>query len=167
MARSDCHRVVKQLPDYQAGALTGVRRERLDAHLAECEACRRQLKALERTAALLNSTALRKPSRDLWPEIAAQLAPREQRREQWYFWLPVRRTGVAVVAVALLIVIMLAMIMPRHVSHGPTVALEYEADEEAQLFAGWHAETSLLSGASNRYALAFAVAMDTVQREAQ
>ena len=48
-----CEKVQGQLPAYQAGPLGWLAR-RLAAHLRQCGGCRRELRALERTVALLH-----------------------------------------------------------------------------------------------------------------
>src|SRR5262249_37175805 len=62
----------------------------LEAHLAECEECAAALAALRRVAARAAALGPLEPARDLWPAIAARLAPR---REPWSLVAALRALG--------------------------------------------------------------------------
>jgi len=156
MTRTDCSRIRGLLADYQAGLLDGRRAEEVAAHVAECEACAAELAALRRTAALLDATEPARPSRDLWPRIAAQLRPRERPRAWWQSLVPATpRTAFALAAVVVLLVA-LAVVFPTH-SERPPAPLPHAVDDDAPLFAQWHAEASIRSGLADPYALALVV----------
>jgi len=165
MADIKCSEVLTALPDYQAGVLEGARRSAVEAHLAACSSCRGELAALERAAALLDETEALKPSRDLWPAVAAQLSPR---KAAWAWWrIPAPRQGgwPAVLAVAIVLVIAAAVLMPPLSEPPEWAGLTSQADEEAPVYARWHAEASLTSGMADPYALAFVVSRQTARLE--
>jgi|GEM_PF-1646764 len=75
---------LEQLADFQLEAVNEAQRRRIAEHVAACEACRRELAALENAAsavALLPEPAM--PD-DLWPGIAARLAPRRHPVALWW-----------------------------------------------------------------------------------
>jgi predicted anti-sigma-YlaC factor YlaD len=121
-------------------------------HLADCVACRAELVALEHTADLLSTTTPQRPSRDLWPGIAAQLAPRKPARAWWRILMPARPHWA--LAAAAVIVVALVLLLPFAADHGPGVRLPFEADDEAPLFAQWHAQASLSTGLADPGAVA-------------
>lgn len=68
------HLTETQLNDYVDDALTGAERDAVEAHLAECAACRSEeaaLRSLLREAAALPAGIA--PQRDLWPGIARRI----------------------------------------------------------------------------------------------
>jgi anti-sigma factor RsiW len=158
MTRTDCSRIRGLLADHHASLLDGRRAHEVAAHVAECEACAAELAALGRTTALLDATEPARPSRDLWPQIAAQLKPRERPRVWWGPPLPAQtRLGLQVATVVLL-VLALAVVLPLHWNQGPAVPLPQGTDDEAALFAHWHAQASLTSGFSNVQGLSLVAA---------
>jgi len=158
MTRSDCSRIRGVLADYEAGLLDRRRADEVAAHVAECEACAAELASLQRTAALLDATEPARPSRDLWPQIAAQLKPRERPPVWWGLRLPAQaRLGLQVATVVLLIVA-LAVILPLQWHQGSAVSLPRATDDDVALFAQWHAQASLTSGLGNVQALSLVAA---------
>jgi Putative zinc-finger len=97
----ECHRVEPMLDDLADGQLTAAERRRVEAHLATCAGCRRQLASLE--ALLEQVDALPRslpPGADLWPAVAARLTARPRRAASaWPAWL--RQAAAAVVFMAL------------------------------------------------------------------
>ncbi len=94
-----CEKVQGQLPAYQAEALGWLARRRLAAHLRQCEGCRRELRALERTVALLHHAGSTAPV----PDVTAAVMERV-RREPVPAYRP-RRTRVLVLVPAALAVL--------------------------------------------------------------
>lgn len=75
----DCARHGDLLERLVDGDLTAAERQRLDAHLAACEDCRREAELAERLAAATAALPRRiEPPRDLWPSVASRLEPRRR-----------------------------------------------------------------------------------------
>lgn len=79
-----------RLSEYADGSLDPGEAMGLEAHLAECEECAAALAALRRVAARAAALGPLEPARDLWPAIAARLAPR---REPWSLVAALRALG--------------------------------------------------------------------------
>jgi predicted anti-sigma-YlaC factor YlaD len=107
------------------------------SHLATCAACRvrtGELRALLEAATTLPRDI--QPPRNLWPGIAAQLAPRSSRTLAWTRWAPLAVAATALIAVTAL----LTARMTRHdtvVATGPAPAtahpVTFDADREYAL----------------------------------
>ena len=69
---------LEELAAYQAGALGAGAWETLHAHIAQCDACRGELAALDRTMQAVEGLPAPLPSADLWPGIAARLPARRR-----------------------------------------------------------------------------------------
>lgn len=97
----NCENFDRQLDAWLDTELPASRASELEAHAAGCAACRRVFdtaREMQRGAFAL--PARRQPSRDLWPEIAAQLAPRQRNgRQRNSNWLRTIAATVAVMAV--------------------------------------------------------------------
>lgn len=76
----ECDKVRGQLADYAVGALRGRRESWVKAHLRACEACRKELVALERTGGLLNTVAGREAPPETWMAIRQEIAAGERVR---------------------------------------------------------------------------------------
>ena len=166
MSRIACETAREKLAEYQLGALAASEHATVDAHVEACEDCRADLRALEATAEALSRTELRRPTRDLWPGVAARLSPRRQ--AWWRALLPTARMWPAHAAAALLVVLVVGAAL-----HGgpvptpaPIVELPLAADAEAALFSGWHAEASMSSGMADTLALALVVQAEDRRLEA-
>jgi anti-sigma factor RsiW len=159
MSTNSCGRVVALLPEYGVAALPDKRRAEVAAHLGTCESCRRELAALERTGGLLDETAPRRPSRDLWPAIEGRLSERRRVPAWWTGWLwnPRARQIAATAALLLVIVLVGALVHPVGWPTPATAPLAHEVDTEAPLYAAWYAEASMASPLADRYALAVVV----------
>ena len=147
----DCRQAKRLLSLHCAGALSKARRDSVEAHVADCAACRRELDALARTAALLSETPPLRPGRDLWPGVATQLAPRPARVAWWRPLTPARGLAVA----ALMLVVVLALVAAPHSPRDTT--LVRGADEDAALYAHWHAQASATIGLADPYVVAWVV----------
>ncbi len=154
MRATPCDRLRPLLADFQAGALDTSRAEEVGAHVATCAACAKELAALNSTAALLDATEPLRPSRDLWPQIATQLRPRQPSRAWWRGLVPATPRAAIGLAAAMLVIVALVVVLPLHWGPAPAVPLPYAADDDAALFAQWHAQASLTSGLADPYALA-------------
>lgn len=97
----NCENFDRQLDAWLDAELPGSRARELEAHAADCAACRRALdtvREIQRRAFALPGE--RQPPRDLWPAIAAQLEPRHNPREsRGSNWLRAIAATVAVVAI--------------------------------------------------------------------
>lgn len=78
-------RMSRYLAEYQIGALPEPKRARIEQHLAKCVFCQRELKALHKTAALLEPMPLHEAPAFMWHRISPQLTPRQRSRtaRQW------------------------------------------------------------------------------------
>jgi len=160
-----CDAVRRLLAEFEADALSGRRAEDVAAHVTDCDACRAELAALRHTGRLLDATGPLRPSRDLWPQIAAQLAPRPVARPWWR--TPALSTPRAAygVAAAIVLIVALSVLLPAHLGNGPDAVLPHAVDDDAALFAQWHAQASLTSGMADSQAVALIVLRDTSPTE--
>lgn len=101
MKPTECAKILPMLADYTVGGLDVSTAGHVREHLAECADCRRELEALERTAALLTPISQVEPPRQLWAGIEQQLEPRRTGRPAWSVYL---RPAVAVATVAAVLI---------------------------------------------------------------
>lgn len=73
----------ERLSEYLDGELGADERGALERHLESCASCRTTLAELRAVVAAARALGARAPERDLWPELAAQLAPRRAPRSPW------------------------------------------------------------------------------------
>jgi hypothetical protein len=116
-----CERVTERLDDYVDGELSEAEFQEVELHLAACDACREEERGLRAVVALAAALPRQQqPGRDLWPDIADQIARRRRfallssagRPRLWW------AAGLAAAA-ALLVAV---WVVPRGQSEGPTVA---------------------------------------------
>lgn len=144
VGRMSCRQIGRLLPEYSVGALDEAAADRVREHVEDCAACRRELEALTEVGELLTPIEVLTPPRDLWPGIAAQLAPRRARMSWW------RAHSRPALAVATAAAVLLVVAVGLPVLHGPAM-LAPAADElpvvaageavgytEAQLAAAWN-----------------------------
>ena len=94
-----CDEVQARLDDYVDGDLPEADFQRLELHLAGCAECRREERLLRSLLAQAEALPRELPTRDLWPGIAARLAPRAAARgREW--WSRTVLAAAAAVAVA-------------------------------------------------------------------
>lgn len=101
-----CAEFEDRLDDYLDGSLAEPEFQELELHLAGCGACREQERSLR--SLLLQAAALPReqtPRRDLWPEVAARLEPRDALSEARRAlrnggWLPAALGAAAAVLLA-------------------------------------------------------------------
>ncbi|HHX39907.1 MAG TPA: hypothetical protein GX715_08080 [Armatimonadetes bacterium] len=106
-----CERIQEELPAYLEGDLSGRALRRVERHLSECEACRRESRALRRTVELLHPLGGRAIPRDVTALVMARLPPpeapvREVRRPRPLLLVP------AMLAVAVALALSLATHVP-------------------------------------------------------
>jgi len=117
------------LAGYAAGDLAAAERERLDAHLADCAACRDTLAEYRTLLAELAATAAGAAPADTlaWPRYRAELRARlaARRARSWHArWLrPVPVAASAAAAAALALVVYAAL---PGAPNGELAAIEYD-----------------------------------------
>jgi anti-sigma factor RsiW len=75
----DCAHVREMLADYSVALVGGRRRKALEQHLAACPECAAELRALQRTAELVEMLPAQAPPDGLWDGLSYRLA-RESRQ---------------------------------------------------------------------------------------
>ena len=88
---------IEQLAALQTGALDAAHAERINTHVSACEACRRELAALETVVRTVSSLPAPAMPPDLWQGVAARIAVQPRRQSAWWRAL----TGAGVVATLL------------------------------------------------------------------
>ena len=86
---------LEQLAAFQTDAVDAAQRRRIGEHVAACDACRRELAALESAASAVASLPAPAMPDDLWPGIAARLTPRPHPVMVW--WRALAGAGVLTV----------------------------------------------------------------------
>lgn len=105
-----CHTVQAILADCRSGVLSPAKQRWVEAHLAECPECARELRVLDEVLALVDAnTTLQEPPAGLWNGVASRIAVPEARRSAFGHWLarPIRLVGVGAAALALMAAILL------------------------------------------------------------
>lgn len=149
-----CDEARDNLAEFAVGGLDEPSRSALQAHLEACADCRKEREALLATGRLLDTTELLRPSRDLWPDVAAALRGRKRVRAPWWQleWIPHPRWAIAVATTAAAAAaIALALFLP-HPAHAPQIATAI--DEDAAIFARWNAGAALEGGFADAHAFA-------------
>ena len=126
----ECDKVRGQLADYAVGALRGRRELWMEAHLRACEACRKELAALERTAGLLNAVASQDAPPETWMAIRQEIADGVRLRAT-----PRRRLAlVAAAGTAAVLLLLLGTFLPMSTGPGapPELVVVAEADDEME-----------------------------------
>jgi hypothetical protein len=107
-----CSRVRELLPDYSVELLGAAAQRAVDAHLALCDGCRRELRALDATMELVADQGFREPPAGLFNALRNRIEAGElvQERQPWWGFFsrkPVRVLAMgfamATVAVAFLL----------------------------------------------------------------
>ncbi len=134
---SKCDLIRDRLSEYAVGGLRGRMRARVEAHVGECAGCRAELKALERTGALLDSLETQDAPEGTWEAVRERVLarPRERARVRPR-WAWAMSTVALVVVVAVAAVVM----VPRPVER-PVVVAAAAADEEMQMTMDDHLST--------------------------
>lgn len=125
-----CERVTERLDDYVDGELSEAEFQEVELHLVICDACREEERGLRAVVALAAALPRQQPPRrDLWPDIAGQLARRRRfallsspgRPQLWW------AAGLAAAATLVVAV----WVVPRGTSEGPAVAGQGSTPEAA------------------------------------
>ena len=135
----ECDKVRGQLADYAVGALRGRRESWVEAHLRACQACRKELAALERTGGLLNAVAGQEAPPETWMAIRQEIAAGERVRVT-----PRRRLAwLAATGTAALLLLLLGIFLPMPTEPGapPELVVVAEADEEMEATLQGHLST--------------------------
>ncbi|MBN1458397.1 MAG: zf-HC2 domain-containing protein [Armatimonadetes bacterium] len=124
---SERNHVKDQLADYAVGGLSGRARTSVEQHLRECDECRAELAALERTGDLLAAVPLEDAPAGTWEGVRQRIAARAQ--------APARRAPLRLawgaVGAAALVVIMLGVFLLWPMGGGePGLIIATEPDEE-------------------------------------
>jgi len=100
-----CDEIKTRLADYAVGALEDRERAELERHVAGCAACRRELRALQRTGALVGLLPQEEPPAGLWEAVWREIeAPaRERTRVPGWRVFPWPRLAAAAVAAAVIV----------------------------------------------------------------
>ncbi len=161
----NCRQVVKLLPEYSVGGLNARKRAEIAAHVAECDACRRELAALEATGRLMDALPASEPPRDLWSGIAEAIKAGNTRASRWKRWVSsgTTRRWAVVAAVAVLIIALAAGIMLYRFS-APLTLVE-APDPESVVYSEWYAGAAWNSALADRSGIALALAMTPDQEE--
>lgn len=126
-------RMQKELASYQVGLLDPARAAAVEHHLRECPACRRELRALQRTADLLRPARQATPPAELWPLIRAQLRPRRS--------APVFPAWRPALAAALVVMVLVGVLVMTPLAQHSTLPLapagETATFDQVQLAAAW------------------------------
>ena len=131
-----CRRVRPLLGDYNLGVLAERETRRVEAHLEQCERCRRELAELRELDVLLGTLPDARPPRDLWPTVKARLRPRNRLTALLAdLWQPALAVAAAVVLALIINSASLAPQFDTPVSVSAAAALQAEAPDE-QLGAG-------------------------------
>lgn len=136
----DCSKIVQVLADYAVGGLDEPTAEQVRSHLADCADCRRELKALQTTAELLEPIEQTAPPSHLWSAIEERLQPRQAVRPAWRVHF---KPLMAAAAVVLLLVAVFALIPSGNGPGMPGSDLPVLADAdgtsyaETQIAAAW------------------------------
>lgn len=82
-------RYTRKLASYQVGLLAPAECARVDAHLRECAACRRELAALDHAVGLLGRAKPVDAPAATWGQVQARLTPRRRTRSPLRQWSPI------------------------------------------------------------------------------
>lgn len=98
-----CKKVQKLIPEYLEDTLTESKSMLVDEHLHNCDACRRELRAIEKTIRLASNMQVEYPQPELWENfvpilharIAQQKAEERKKPTGWFASLRFASYGVA------------------------------------------------------------------------
>ena len=118
---NSCDEVRDWLSAYLDGELTARRREAVEAHLAGCDACRRELASLRQVSACLQAWPAPEPASDLSARFTERLAARaaQQDRRPWFAGPWPRAAAATALAACLLLVVFINQL--KETPHRPPV----------------------------------------------
>lgn len=102
----NCRHISNLLPDYSVDLLTGRNLDEVQHHLADCEPCRQELRALDAAATLIEQHGAVNPPAGLFNAVRNEIASPEFRRDRpsiwnWFQAPPVRALTMTAAAAAL------------------------------------------------------------------
>lgn len=109
-----CKDIQTQLADFTVGALQGPERAEIERHLQECEACQRELRALQRVGTVLDALPPEEATAGLWSAIRREIeAPKPEPLgvAWWKMLFPARWPRLAYAALAATAVAMVALMV--------------------------------------------------------
>lgn len=114
-----------RLSEYLDGVLAERERRELEAHLEDCAACRATVEELRAVMARARALEPLVPGSDLWPGVAARMAPRSAAPAGWWSWrlsLSLPQAALAATALVVLSVGLSWMVgrAPWLVTRGPS-----------------------------------------------
>lgn len=113
-----CDDIRDWLSAYLDGELNARRREAIEAHLAGCDACRRELASLRQVSACLQAWTAPEPAPDLSARFAERLAARTKRPDARWLAVPwLRAAAAAGLAAGLLLAVFI--LRPDEALHRP------------------------------------------------
>ncbi len=123
---SKCDQIKGLLADYAVGGLSRRARSRVEAHVETCASCREELRALERTGALLDAVGMEAAPED-WEHVQARILARTRKRTR-----PALRFAWAAAAAALLALLVYGGVvrLPGGQMIDPEAAAVAEAETE-------------------------------------
>lgn len=112
-----CAQIKTKLAEYSVGLLDVSEREAIEAHVAGCASCARELRALQRVDSLLGAVRPEEPPAQLWENIRARIesTPQGSPTPAWRGWLTVPRLalGSAAIAALMLAALHFGDLLPR------------------------------------------------------
>lgn len=128
----ECKKVQKLLPEYLEDTLTESKLMLVDEHLHNCDACRRELRALEKTIRLAGNIPVEYPQPELWenfvPILHARIAQQksEARRSpiRWLSLLKVASYGVATLILIGFLALGLSIMISNNRSEASPIDIE-------------------------------------------
>jgi predicted anti-sigma-YlaC factor YlaD len=88
MKRVDCEQICMAAMAREDGYVSAVSNEQIDAHLAECEDCRKELEGLRMVSAMLGSHQREQLTEDLWQTVSSRLVKTSPTRISTKGWYP-------------------------------------------------------------------------------
>lgn len=110
MNRLGCETVCMAAMAREDGFISEFSDEQIDAHLAHCADCRRELEELQILSNLLDRHQRQQPTEDLWLEVAPSIATAPTSRIKVRTWYPFLALGI------ILIIHRLVDLIPDHAS---------------------------------------------------
>ncbi|MBI5686121.1 MAG: zf-HC2 domain-containing protein [Verrucomicrobia bacterium] len=158
-----CKDIQSQLAGFAVGAFQEPECAEIERHLRDCPACHRELRALQRTGALLDATEPEDAPADLWLSIRRDIEapkPVPARAPWWEMLFPARWPRLAYAGLAATAVIAVALLM--------TVSrLSPVGDDETQDFIVRHGLLAWNDPLSDKAALGVMLGRGEAGREMQ
>lgn len=98
MKRVDCEQICMAAMAREDGYVSAVSDAQIDAHLAECEDCQKELAGLRMISALLESHQRQQSTQDLWQTVSSRLPSTSRTRVSTQRWYPFLALGMILIA---------------------------------------------------------------------